>query len=401
MNTSTLPDLSTRNADLGSLVDLLKRQADVKYDIVVPASKLSFVNGNLVVAGGAARISDYGVEEADAVLAPTDVFDEGASQRLGIPRQYLRTLRESGVTVVVSDATSEVAIEGGVETLLLDANVNGWLQSNPTRKFLVRGFRLDDPDEIGIARAITSDRYAPLDHLDGVLALLAGVQEAGVQVDIAGADLTERNLRLRVTAPQVTALAPVLLGNYRSPFSGRSGADLPVVFGGFEFRNSETGGGAFSIVPRIVFEVCSNGMTITKDALRKIHIGGRLDEGVIEWSHDTQQKSIELVTAQTRDAVKSFLDPAYVARVVAEIEQVSSTPVTDAVATIERVQKVHAFSDAETASILDAFIKGGDLTAGGVLNAVTAAAQSEDLDGDRAAELEDAALAVLATAAAI
>jgi hypothetical protein len=39
--------------------------------------------------------------------------------------------------------------------------------------------------------------------------------------------------------------AGVLLSRYRSPFTGASGADNPVVFAGFILANSETGCGAF------------------------------------------------------------------------------------------------------------------------------------------------------------
>lgn len=54
-----------------------------------------------------------------------------------------------------------------------------------------------------------------------------------------------------------------LLAGYTSPFSGAKGADNPVVFAGMVVSNSETGHGSFSITPRIVAQVCDNGMTIT------------------------------------------------------------------------------------------------------------------------------------------
>lgn len=402
-----------RNADLQSLVGLLREQQDVKYDIVVPASRLRYQDGQLHVVGGALRFTDDGATECDAVLDPQPRFDDGVSDRLGIPRQYLRKLRDSGQSFTQYDADGDDPFRGS----LLDANVNGWLQADPNRKFLVRAFRTDDPDSVGIARALLSDRYdLGLDNYDGLLAVLDGIRQADVDCEIVSASLTENAMRVRVAAPSVTALAPNWLGNYRSPFAGSGhgqrglrdegqgfvrdagGNDLPVVFAGFEFRNSETGGGAFVIVPRITCRICDNGATVTKDAMREVHLGGRLDEGVVRWNADTQHKAIELVTAKARDAVQAFLSPEYVQGVVDGIEQTAGVPVVDAVATIERVAKVHAFTDTESASILDSFIKSGDLTAGGVMNAVTAAAQGVD-NPDRQADLEDAALAVLATAA--
>jgi hypothetical protein len=401
----TLPATTLRNGNLNDLVGLLQQQKDVKYDVVVTANRLRYNGGLLHVEGGAMRLDDDGVAEADALLAPTDIFENGLAQRLDIPRHYLRRMREEALGS--TDSMRQNAIAD-----LLDHNVNTWLLDNPSRKFLVRGFRVDDPDEIGIARAILSDRFGMYDNLDMLMAALDGVNKTGTPVEIVGASLTERQMRVSVAAPGITALAPTLLGNYRSPFGGRGreradggdtfvdagGNELPIVFGGFVISNSETGGGAFTITPRLVVRICSNGMTITKDAMRAVHLGGKLDEGVIAWSADTQQKMLEVVTAKARDAVQTFLDADYVARVVNGIEETSSTPVEDAAGTIERVAKTHAFSDAEQASILDCFIRSGDLTAGGVMQAVTAAAQTVD-DADRQAELEDVALDVLATAA--
>ena len=63
-------------------------------------------------------------------------------------------------------------------------------------------------------------------------------------------------------------------------------------------------------------------------------------------------------------------------------------------ATIQRVGKTVGFSETEQRSILDFFIASGDLTAGGVMNAATAAAQTVE-SPHRQAEIEDLALDVL------
>jgi hypothetical protein len=39
--------------------------------------------------------------------------------------------------------------------------------------------------------------------------------------------------------------------------------------------NSETGHGSFLITPRLIAQVCGNGYTITRDAMREVHLGGR------------------------------------------------------------------------------------------------------------------------------
>ncbi|MGH3287553.1 MAG: DUF932 domain-containing protein, partial [Streptosporangiaceae bacterium] len=195
-------------------------------------------------------------------------------------------------------------------------------------------------------------------------------------------------------------LAPALLAGYRSPFTGAAGADNPLVFSGFVITNSETGCGAFSLVPRLVAQICGNGMTITRDAMRAVHLGERLDEGVVTWSGNTLDKTLALITAKTTDAVTTFLDPGYVERTVRAMEKDAGHPVADPQEAIKSVSQRLRFSDAQQAAILGHFIRGGDVTAGGVMHAVTSVAQTLE-DADAAHDMESVALRSLELAAAL
>src|SRR5690606_14026538 len=113
------------------------------------------------------------------------------------------------------------------------------------RSFLVRTFKTDEGP--GIARAFLSDRYSVMDNLDVLMASLDGIREAGVKVDVAGCDLSERRMYVRLVSPEVQVSAVELLKDYRSPFSGQSGADLPIISAGLLIQNSEVGNGAFSL----------------------------------------------------------------------------------------------------------------------------------------------------------
>lgn len=411
--------LHARNATLPDLADVLKAQHGRKVDVVAPASKIRSEQGVWVVEGADAVIDADGVTPADGRYRPTDVADDGLSDKLGIPRGYLRRMRDERVD-------------------LYDANVNGWLHgSNPyivgpegdprnrpatppdPRSFLLRGFKSDNGE--GIARAFLSDRYRIVDNLDVLMAALSGVRDAGVDVEVDGCDLTDRRMMVRVSCPQIRAYAPDLLAGYRSPFDGRyvagawtpervadararEGRDYapgeaePVVFAGFVISNSETGGGAFSITPRLTVEVCRNGLTVTADALREVHLGGRMDEGVVRWSEETQRKSLDLVTAKARDAVATFLDVDYVRGKVAEISAQASAPVDKPEDTVRHVAKTLQFGEQAADAILGHFIAGGQITAGGVMQAVTSWAQTLD-DAEQAADAEAGALDALALAA--
>lgn len=417
-------ELTTRNANLGDLAAILRDQQARKIDVVAPATALRAVDATIQIAGTEAILTDEGVTRADGTYRPTAVADEGLASRLGIPVGYLKTLR--------ADRPD-----------LYDANVNGWLHGRKAkvrlanggrpdeivreaipadgRNFLVRAFRGDDGGE-GVCRAILSDRYKPIDNLDVLTAALDGVRASGANVEIRSCDLTERRMYVKVYSPDVVALAPTLLRNYRSPFSGdnpvvRAGwtidrarevaareglgyepGDEPVVFGGFAIANSETGGGAFTITPELYVRICRNGLTIKVDALREVHLGGSLDEGIIRWSEETQAKALELVTARAKDAVSTFLDHDYVASKVAEIEEQAGAPVREPADAVREVGKRLRFTQEHTDGILDHFIRGGQMTAGGIANAITSYSQTVE-DADTAAELDGSALDALALAA--
>lgn len=412
-------ELTTRNADLGDLATILRDQQARKIDVVAPATALRAKGASIQIAGTEAVLTDEGVTRADGTYRPTAVADEGLAARLGIPVGYLKTLRAERPD-------------------LYDANVNGWLHGKHRRalngerteiapadgrNFLVRAFRGDDGGE-GVCRAILSDRYKMVDNLDVLSAALDGVKASGANVEIRSCDLTERRMYVKVYSPDVVALAPTLLRNYRSPFTGdepvvRAGwtidrarevaareglgyeaGEEPVVFGGFKIANSETGGGAFSITPELYVRICRNGLTIKVDALREVHLGGTLDEGVIRWSEETQAKALELVTARARDAVATFLDHDYVAAKVTEIEEEAGAPVREPADAVREVGKRLRFTQEQTDGILDHFIRGGQMTAGGIANAITSYSQTVE-DADTADDLDGSALDALSVAASL
>lgn len=359
-----------RGMTLESARTVLEDQHHAKYDIVAPSSQIRYSTGALEV------IDNDGVY----LLEPTDQFEDGISSRLDIPRKYLRKVREDA---------GQFGDYG-----ILDGNVNHWLDRS-ARNWFIRGFRLDGP---GVARAFLSDRYHCIDHIDALFATLDGITAAGVRgVEVSAVDLSEKRLRVKITAPSIQAAVPYFLRDYRSPFTGQSGRDLPVVYAGLVMSNSETGTGAFQIAPHITVLVCQNGMTRTADALRKVHLGERMEEGVIAWSADTRRAGINLIKNQATDAVTTFLSEPYLAGVAEELEAAAGSLLGKPVKVVEQVAAQMRYTDDERDEIMGLFMASGDRTAGGVMNAVTAYAQTV-ASPDRAAELEEEAFEVLAAA---
>lgn len=370
-----------RGADLATLATALNDHRARGLDVVAPASAVRMDGGCLVLDGTAPVISDDGVTMTEGRYLPTRVGDEGIASRLDIPLSYLRRMR-------------------GERIDLLDANVNGWLAEND-KSFMFRLLRHDDGMDMdgnhGVLRAMLSDRYRVVDNFDVLLATLQGIRQAGADGPDISCDLTERAMVVRVKSSGVAAMAPQLLAGYRSPFSGATGADNPTVWAGLVIRNSETGNGAFTITPRLVVEICNNGMTMVRDAQKEIHLGGQLDTGIVRWSDATIRRNLDLVTSKTADAVATFLSVDYVEKKIAELEQAAGVRLDDPTKTITVVSKELGFSEAQKADILAAFIEGGTITSGGVMHAITAAAQKHD--GDTAYQMEAVAPRAMALAA--
>jgi hypothetical protein len=397
--------LTARNATAADLVAILNEQKARKHDIVVPADHMKFVNGSLVVKNAEAQITEDGVTNVNGTYTPTEIFDEGLAEKLGIPPRYVRRMREQAPD-------------------LYDTNANGWLhgrrrrtasgeteviRAGDDRAFLLRLFRGEGGD--GVARAMLSDKYGlSYDNFDLLTAVLKGVQDSGMNVISRVSDLSERRLRVRFECPDVHIEAPGLLDGYRSPFDGDGGAvrragnfdalrqqygahyifsekDAPLAFIGFDFSNSETGGGAYTLTPVIGMVRCTNGWVQRKEGIRKVHLGSRLDMGEVRPSTETLRRTGELITSQTKDAVAQWLTTDYLTRLVRGIEEKAGLPVAKPTETVPVICAGLGFTAEEQQGILDLFALSGQPTAGGLANAVSAFAQTVE-DVDRAFEIE-------------
>lgn len=377
-----------RKTDFETLLATLDEQQDRKVDVVVPATNICFGGGDLRVLRSdlEPQLTPDGVKSPVQVFRPTDVFDEGLAERLGrgiVTGRMLRKLRAEGWTDIV-DGTLNALIHG-----------KGEVREPLTKSVLVRALKDADGGETGTARAVLSNSYKIVDHIETLRAAMRGMQAAGLGAgNIAQADLTGRRMYVTVTAPQIKALAPELLKGYRSPFTGQTGSDNPTVFAGFVLSNSETGHGSFSVTPRLVVEVCTNGMTIKRDVVSARHLGAKLDDGVIRYSDETRQANLQLITSQAADAVRTFLDVDYMRKVIDEMTEQAGHEVKETEKAVKEItQKIEC--PALYDDVLTAFIKGGQTTRGGLVQAVTAAAQSADIDADLAFQMEERATALL------
>lgn len=409
--------LTARNASAQELLDILNSQKAHKLDVVAPASAVWAKDGQLVVANTVVDMNEDGVTPAAGTYNLTEIADRGLADKLGIGQTYFRRMREAG------------------RNDLIDGNVNGWLHGRRSadgsvlhesdqRAFLLRLFRGDD-GQPGVARAVLSDRYnLTMDNLDMLMAVTRGIQAAGIQPIVNVSDLSESRIRVRFEFPDVYARAEGLLEGYRSPFNGtdrgpqRAGhrdltalraqygdhhifnqGEAPIAYLGLDFDNSETGSGAYNLVPVAVLVRCTNGWLDTRQGLRRVHLGKVLSEGVIRPSLDTVRAAGNLIQSETTDAVQQWLTPDYLAGLIKGFEEKAAVQITSPTEVVPKVCTGLGFTADEAKSVLDFFILSGQPTAGGVANAVTAYVQTVE-DPDRAYELERLAVPVLEAVAA-
>jgi hypothetical protein len=355
-----------RHATFPDLLTTLRDVEARKLDVVASGTALSMNDdGNLIVPGtGEAVIDENGVTPGDGTFAPLNTFEETAAPRLDIPLAYWRRCPAP----------------------LRAENVNHWLHADPDRKFLVR--LLTGVDGMtGVARALLSNGYKRIDNLDVTMAMLDGVRSAGIDpsgITIDG-DLTARRLQIRITAPSIAVHGGDLSKRYQH--KAHAAKDRPMVWGGLVASNSETGGGAWSITPRIVQEICTNGMTRARDSVRSVHVGGKLAEGIIDWSEQTRQAEVDLIRGQARDAVMQFLSVDYVQSWVDELQELTTIKVDKPVDAVQIVARQLSFGEKAADEILAWFIDGADTSAWGLVQAVTAWAQdTDDVEAAIAAE---------------
>lgn len=408
--TTAFAPYALRQDDLLTLSQTLKSIRTRAFDVVVPASKIDLQGTDILLQGIEEPVLfDDGVTDVNGLYSPTNVAEEGIAAKLDIDLKFLRRCRTWAPDVY------QVAVK---KFLDLDGQIQASIkETRSERSFLLRCLRADDSTQ-GLVRAFLSSSYKAIDNLDVLLAVLKGIQDAGIDDPIIDADLTERRMIVRVVVPQVAVYAEDFLKDYRNPFTGeqelrgwtpqrlreaaaREGHEAieKVVFAGFVTVNSEVGGSRFRLIPRIVIGACTNGLQLVAEAMSKTHLGAQMDEGIVQWSAETQETNLRLITSQATDTVRTFLDTSFVKDQVDKLTEKAVTPVKDPKVLVQSVSKRLGFTQAQSDLILEHFIRGGQMTAGGVAQAVTSAAQLMR-DGDAAYDMESSALQALDLVAA-
>jgi hypothetical protein len=247
---------------------------------------------------------------------------------------------------------------------LLATNVNRWFRDKPeTRMIRTLG---------GDARAFLSNRYQRIEHEQIAEAALPVLYDLpGVQ--ITSCEVTDRRLYIHFVVPAIQG--EVKVGD--------------VVQAGGIIQNSEVGLGSVSVAGLIWRLWCLNGAK-TSDAFRRNHVGRQIDEGALEWSDDTKRADDATVLLKVRDMVRAVVDETRFRATLNQLQGLTEAKVTgDPAKAIEVLAQTVNATESERGGMLRRLIEGKDLSAWGMMNAVTGLAH-DAASYDRAVELESA-----------
>lgn len=369
--------LELRKGDLATLVNQLKKQSLLKVDLIVPSRNIRMDDyGHIVISGrkgdmegdnnalakilGELKIATKG----ELVLQPFKAAHGQLKERLDIPAKYYERMMN--------------------HPSLLKENINYWM-NEVDKNYFLRIFE-DESSSTGYLRTILSDKFFTLDNWDVLLATLDAIKGTGINLEVDSCDISEQKMYVRFVAPNVELDAPNLLKNYKLPDG--TVPDNPKVCAGFVVSNSEIGCGRFFVAPRLLVLACRNGMIRKEEGFGKTHIGAKLEENqIIKFSEQTKNKNIELVISQIQDAVRTFCSPDYLNQVVKEYEEKGSKQLQHPAAAVENMSKHYGLTDEKTSSVLDYFIKSGDSSRFGAVQALTFYAH-KDSDADSQYDLE-------------
>ena len=328
-----------------SLVNLaqeLERQLATKQDLVVPTALLRCHTDE----GGSCRMI-IDAKDGAGEYGITNLARRQLAEKLKIPFTYFERMRTE-------------------QPVLLDRNVNTWLQTDNERRMI----RTLD----GQVRAVLSDRYRRLDNYDlaeNVLPILQRLPDARFE----SVELTETKMYLKVVTPRVEyEIAP---GD--------------VAQAGIVITNSEVGHGTLSVQPLVYRLVCRNGLIASDRALRKTHVGRILHqevEAITVFRDDTLAADDKAFFLKVRDVVAAAVSEATFRQVAQKMQKTLDIKLTgDPVKAVEVLANRYTLNESERAGVLRHLIVDGELSAYGLVNAVTHYSHDVE-DYDRATEFE-------------
>ncbi len=325
---------------LVEMAQQIQIQSHSKRDFVVNTSQIKMNDdGSSISLKTSETIENF---------TPTNHTLGQIAQRLNIPIKYFNLMQKQAPE-------------------LLAENVNYWFAHQPELRMIRT---IDDS-----VRAYLSNRYRRIDNYEIAEMVLPVLSEFGENLHIASIGLTESKLYIKAVNKAVQT--DVKVGD--------------TVQAGVMISNSEIGLGSIRIEPLVFRLVCLNGMIVPDYGMKKYHVGRAFEE--IEdsdeiLSDETKKAEDTALLLKVRDMVKAATSSALFTQIVDLMRESTERKIEgNPIKTVELLADKFNINLSERSNILTHLIQGGDLTAYGLLNAVTRTSQDLE-DYDRATNFE-------------
>lgn len=322
---------------INELAAKISANAELKRDYIVPTEKTT-----MLVQSDRTIVMELPDQGSFPILP---LAHDQIGSKLGIPSKYYDKMRHNAPD-------------------LLATNVNAWHRINPEKR-MVRTLG-------GDARAYLSNRYNRIENEHIAKAALPVLAELpGVQ--IVSSEITDRRMYIHFVVPTVEG--EVKKGD--------------VVQAGGIIQNSEVGCSAASVAGLIWRLTCLNGAK-TGETFRRNHVGREIDDSEMLWADDTRQADDRTILLKIRDMVRAVVDETKFKANLLKMQGLAAAKINgDPVRAVEVLTQKIGAGEGDGGAILRSLIEGGDLSAWGLVNAVTAQGHSAK-SYDRAVEFEAA-----------
>lgn len=284
----------------------------------------------------------------------TKIAHEQIGEHAGIPRGYYERLRQEAPD-------------------LLGDNIRRWFDLHPAKRLV----RVLEPragsDELPTARAVLSDKFLRLDDNEFASSVLPIIgQKKGAE--ITSCAITEEKTHIKFVVKNLER--EIKVGD-------------PVNFG-IAFSNSEVGRGRLEAKLLINRLVCLNGAVVAEEGWARTHVGARQGKRDLKeiFQLDTVIAEGRADILKLRDFADQLLTDERIDSVIARYRETTTVQIKKPETAVQVLGKTAGLLENEQVSILQHFINGGDISAFGLQNAVTAFAQDKEISYDRAHELE-------------
>lgn len=338
-------------AELTQLINKLTELDESRMDVVAPTTtmkaRVQLPHINSEKSEGELRLDftetmpeGHELKYKAHSMPLTDWGHRQLAEKCGIPIPYYEKLRDHDLLQLAAD------------------NVNGWIDQRERRFIRTQN---------GHVRAILSDKYRVLDHMEVIKA--AGEKATEYGAKIAKCELTDTRLYMKLIVPHI--IEEIKAGDK--------------LVQGIVFSNSEVGAGSFRAEPFAMRLICKNGM-IGMDKVARIHLGAKMEEGLWK-SQETESLETETIYSQVKDLVEATFDPDKFRMWMDALRQTTEVQLESPSDAVNNIVKEYKIPEGHFQNIMDALVIEGDTTQYGMINAITNVARKTD-SIDQRIELE-------------